>query len=121
MKWNPPFQMEMKTVGFAMLHPPYYFQSGPSQQIAMQQRAGGQKYVGKRSLYYMFTLPARLLNHRASAREASAKPPTIASFSADVVFTATVVRATTGDSPALTNGLRAGWSSIKSASGGLLL
>ena len=50
MKWNPPFQMEMKTVGFAMLHPPYYFQSGPSQQTAMQQRAkkGGQ--VGRNTL-----------------------------------------------------------------------
>ena len=25
MKWNPPFQTEMKTGGFAMLHPPYYY------------------------------------------------------------------------------------------------
>jgi len=49
------------------------------------------------------------------------EPTTMAIFSADVVFTATVLMATAGISPALTMGFSVGWSSMKSATGGLSL
>ncbi len=83
MKWNPPF-LKHNQKGFCVSY-----------------------------LYYLTSLlPLRFLAHTTRAAETNANEATMAIFSAIVVSTAIVLRATAGISPTLTMGFKVGWTSM---------